>query len=82
MTRSTLELHFFENPELDPATNDGGCYLRVGDVDGFHKAFAHLKLPAAGIPRLSPVRDEAWGMREFHLVDPSGTLVRVGMAIT
>ncbi len=67
-----VELH------LVAATADrdrGAAYLHVGDVDQVHAAWT-----AAGLP-VSPVRDEPWGMREFHVVDPGGNRVRVGRSI-
>ena len=53
----------------------GGAYLHVHDVDATHDAWA-----AAGLP-VSAVRDEPWGMREFHVVDPGGNRVRIGRSI-
>ena len=76
--RGMVELHFFGFPDLRPEGSYAGCYLRVTDVDKFHRDWGAVGLPAAGIPRLGAVRDEPWGMREFALVDPNGNLVRVG----
>jgi hypothetical protein len=47
-------------------------------VDGLHTECARLGLPTGGIPRLTPVEAKPWGTREFALVDPNGTLVRIG----
>ena len=78
--RGTLELHFsghgFEG--LDPAASYAMCYLRMADVDALHGVMQAAGLPAEGIPRLSAVEDQPWGMREFHVVDPNGTLARIG----
>jgi hypothetical protein len=78
MSRGNLVVHFFACPGLDPAKTDAGCYWRVKDADRLHEALAALRLPREGIPRLTPIEDRPWGMREFSLVDPSGNLVRVG----
>jgi catechol 2,3-dioxygenase-like lactoylglutathione lyase family enzyme len=79
--RGPVELHFFGHPTLRPAESYAGCYLRVTDVDKVHRDWGALGLPAEGIPRLTAVRDEPWGMREFALVDPNGNLIRVGEEI-
>jgi uncharacterized glyoxalase superfamily protein PhnB len=59
-------------PHLDPSTNAAGCYLIVPDVEEWH-----AELGAAGLP-VTPMEDQAWGMREFTLTDPSGNHVRIG----
>ncbi len=68
-----VELHLVD---VDGSDRDrGGAYLHVQDVDATHDAWA-----AAGLP-VSAVRDEPWGMREFHVVDPGGNRVRIGRSI-
>lgn len=76
--RGDVELHFFAHPDLDPAACYAGCYLRVGDVDGIYAAMQVAALPQRGIPRIDPVGDKPWGMREFAIVDESGNLLRIG----
>src|SRR5204862_7308013 len=78
LSRGHLVVHFFLERSLNPAASDNVCYLRVTDADRFHSDCGVLKLPESGIPRLTPPRDEPWGMREFALVDPSGNLLRIG----
>lgn len=73
-----IELHFFPYPDLDPYASYAGAYVQTPDVDALHARFDGKGLPADGIPRLSPVADMPWQMREFHLVDPSGNLLRFG----
>ncbi len=82
LRRGELELHLYGLSWLDPAASYAGCYLRVRDVDGLHSQWARIGLPSNGIPRLGPIRDQPWGMREFHLVDPSGNVLRVGWPIS
>jgi catechol 2,3-dioxygenase-like lactoylglutathione lyase family enzyme len=64
-----VELHL-----VDPASGRvrGEAYLHVRDVDAVHGSWR-----AAGLP-VSELRDEPWGMREFHVVDPGRNRVRVG----
>ena len=65
-------VHLALHPSIDPATNPSACYIHVEDVHDWHD-----RLTAAGLP-VTPIRDEPWGMAEFHVRDPSGNLVRVG----
>ena len=81
LTRGALELHFFPHPTLDPAQCYAGCYLRVADVDAWHAAFSVAQLPAKGIPRMEPVDDKPWQMREFALLDEDGNLVKFGTVL-
>ena len=78
LTRGTLEIHFFTHSTLLPEESSVGCYLRVADVDGLHRAFAAAQLPGKGVPRMDAPEDKPWGMREFAVVDPDGNLLRIG----
>ena len=81
LRRISVEIHFFRWPDLDPAANYSGCYLRVTDVDRFYRDFAGARLPARGIPSLSGIEKKFFGMREFRVVDVNGNLLRVGEAL-
>ena len=81
LTRGTVELHFFTHRELRPAESCAGCYIRVLDAESIYRAFASAKLPRRGIPRMDPLEDKSWGMREFALVDPDGNLLRIGQTL-
>lgn len=76
--RGSLELHFFLHPTLIPAESAFGCYFRVQDVEAIFKAFSAAELPNSGIPRITPLVDQPWGMREFALIDEEGSLIRIG----
>ncbi len=78
LSRGELELHLFPHPTLEPEECYAGCYMRVADVDGLHACFSRARLPRTGIPRLEPVEDKPWLMREFALVDEDGNLVKFG----
>jgi catechol 2,3-dioxygenase-like lactoylglutathione lyase family enzyme len=78
LRKDSLELHFFPWPEIDPASNFSGCYMRVRDVDVLYEGFSAARLPARGIPSLGGIEKKFYDMREFRLVDPSGNLLRVG----
>ena len=81
LRRGSLELQFFQWPELDIQKSFTGCYLRVTDVDAIYQSFAGARLPARGAPSLGGIKGRAWGMREFNLVDCNGNLLRVGEPI-
>ncbi len=80
-----LELHFWSHADLDPATNDVGCFVRfdtVGECRALHTAWAAaVDLPSAesrAIPRLHAPREAADGSIEWALIDPHGNLLRFG----
>lgn len=78
LRREGAEVHFWLNPDLDPARNDAGAYLRPSDVNLLDSEWGKLGLPGAGIPRLDRVEDKPWGMRELAVVDVDGNLIRAG----
>lgn len=71
--RGAAQLHFFHHPTLDPRANDAGAYWYAPDPDALHAEFARR-----AIPRLFPLEDKPWGMREFALLDPDANLLRIG----
>jgi catechol 2,3-dioxygenase-like lactoylglutathione lyase family enzyme len=81
LRRDKLELQFFRWPQLDTQATFAGSYLRVTDVEAVYQSFAAARLPARGTPSLGGIRRRAWAMREFHLVDCNGNLLRVGEPI-
>lgn len=76
--REGVELHFFLWPAHDPTQCYAGAYLRVSDPDALDAEWGGLHLPTSGIPRLIPVEDKPWGMRELAVIDPDGNLIRAG----
>lgn len=78
LRRDNIELHFFAWRELDASKSYAGCYIRVADVDAYARSFDLTSLPREGIPRLIPLETKPWGMREFALIDPNGSLIRIG----
>lgn len=78
LRRGPLELQFFQWPQLDAQASFAGGYLRVTDVDAIYQSFAEARLPARGMPSMGGIEKRAWAMREFHLVDCNGNLIRVG----
>jgi len=78
LVRGDLSMHFFAFEDLSPAKNYAQCYWRVKDVDALYAECHAAGVPRSGTPRLGPVEDKPWGMREFAITDPNGNLVRVG----
>jgi catechol 2,3-dioxygenase-like lactoylglutathione lyase family enzyme len=78
--RGSVELHFWEAPEVDPLTTDFSCYVHVRDADALYSEWEGIGLPSDPKTgsRLMPPWDTDYGLREFALVDPSGNLVRIG----
>lgn len=67
-----LHLRVAEEGWLERERNPFGLYLHVEDVDAMAKAFQG-EIIEKGAPH-----DKEWGMYEFALSDPGGTLVRIG----
>ncbi|MBP5899440.1 VOC family protein [Streptomyces scabiei] len=82
--RGEVELQFFGLKSFDPASSFSTCYVVTDDVDGLYTAFrAGLKetygrIPTRGLPRLGPLKDMSYGMRQFLMTDPGGNCIRVG----
>lgn len=73
-----IELHFWSNPDVDPATNDVGCYIRfdrAAEARSLHDEWAP-RVPTGG--RLHPPTHTDYGLLEFALVDLHGNLLRIG----
>jgi catechol 2,3-dioxygenase-like lactoylglutathione lyase family enzyme len=79
--RGPIELHFFTHKELVPAESSAGCYVRVSDVQSIYEACSARGLPSRGLPRMNPLEDKPWGLREFAILDPDGNLLRIGQVI-
>ena len=72
--RGPLEVHFWACDERHIAENTS-CYIRVAEVDALFEEYRALDL-APG--RMDDVADMPWGMREFHIWDPHGNLIKIG----
>jgi len=81
LRRGDVELHFFTHEELNPAESSAGCYIRVLDVEKIYRDCSSSRLPRTGIPRMEPLENKPWGLREFAIVDPDGNLLRIGQVI-
>ena len=81
MGRGPIWLHFFRH-EHDPYASNWMLYLHLDDPDAWADEFRSLGLPSEHIPRFGDIEDKPWGMREFVIVDPDGTLIRAGRGVS
>jgi len=79
LTGHDVVLEFFEYRDLDPATSQFSCCLRLDDVDAFVErcSTAGVRDRRRGWPRVHPPAVEASEMRIGALVDLDGTLLRL-----
>jgi hypothetical protein len=75
LRRSSVELHI-SSVTLIPEPHCVSAYIRVNDVDEWHRAFRNGRAK-----RLSTVEDKPWGMREFHFIDDDGNLLNIGQML-
>ncbi|UFQ99943.1 VOC family protein [Streptomyces sp. Go40/10] len=82
--RGGIQLHFFALKKYEPAESYSTCYVHTDDVDGLHEVFraglkaAYGRIPTRGLPRIGPLKDTSYGMRQFLLTDPGGNCIRIG----
>lgn len=72
--RDEMELHFWLAPDRIHPENTS-CYIRGGQVPALYEEFR-----ARGVPKLGPFLVRPWNMKEFHIHDPHGNLLRFGCA--
>jgi hypothetical protein len=87
VVRGGIELQFFVLKGLDPGQSYSTCYVVVPDADAIYDAFttglraATGRVPRRGIPRIGPLRNQSYGVRQFIVVDPAGNSIRIGQPI-
>ncbi|MFS8038544.1 bleomycin resistance protein [Xanthobacter sp. AM11] len=71
-----IEIHFWRcaDKAIAEATS---VYVRPDNIEALHAEMAG----AAEGGRISAIEDRSWGMREFHVWDPDGNLLRVGVPV-
>ena len=87
--RGGITLHFFSMKAYDPAQSCSTCYIGTTDVDALYHAFssglraAFGRLPTRrGLPRIGPLQDTSYGVRQFLVTDPGGNTLRIGQPIS
>lgn len=82
--RGDIELQFFGMKKYEPSASYSTCYVVTDGVDRLYEEFktglktAYGKVPSRGIPRIGPLKDMSYGVRQFLMTDPGGNCVRVG----
>ncbi|MER6996543.1 VOC family protein [Streptomyces sp. NPDC000410] len=82
--RGPVELQFFGMKRYDPAESYSGCYILTDDVDGLYETFraglkeAYGRIPNRGLPRIGPLKNMSYGVRQFVMADPGGNSIRIG----
>ena len=79
--KDAVEIHFANDPGHLPERANVAVYIRTNDVDTWSDALGVLPIWTDTFPRFGPAEDRAWGMREMHILDPDGHLLRVGQHI-
>ena len=81
-----IELHFYGTRKMIPTENPSMCFIRVEDVDAMYNAFVNRlkqstgKVPRAGIPRITKLRDLV-SDRRFTLTDSGGNTIFIGSPV-
>jgi len=69
------EVHFYPDPDTDPANNAAGWYLRVAEPEELREKWRADGMECPDVP-VGPV----FGPTTFAVVDPDGAMLRVGPA--
>ena len=72
--RGEIEIHFWKSDDRK-LPEVSSCYIRGGEVPALHAEFS-----ARGVKALSPFTVRPWNMKEFHIRDPHGNLLKFGCA--
>ncbi|WP_430479517.1 bleomycin resistance protein [Streptomyces sp. P11-1] len=85
--RGAVEIQLYGLKDYDPSTSHASCYVLTEDVDGLYAAFrsglktTYGRIPTRGLPRIGPLKDMSYGVRQFLTTDPTGNTIRVGQTI-
>lgn len=71
-----LEIHFFRFETLLPEKSDFMIYLRIDNE--IEKFYQEIQNQGIEIHPNGKLETKPWGMNEFALIDPNGTLLSFG----
>lgn len=86
--RGDVSLQFFGMKKYEPSGSYSTCYIVTDDVDGLYEQFraglraTYGKIPSRGLPRIGPLKDMSYGVRQFLMTDPGGNCIRIGQPIS
>jgi len=72
LRRPGIEIHFWLTDKREFCENSS-VYVRGGGIDDLYAEYRK-----SNVPKLMPIVDRPWGMREFYIHDPHGNLLRFG----
>jgi catechol 2,3-dioxygenase-like lactoylglutathione lyase family enzyme len=75
-----VEIFLLKDAETDPSVPRApavDCCVLIEDAGRLYRESERWGLPSSGAPRLEPLRDEPWDLREYVVVDPYGNRLRI-----
>ncbi len=75
LEKDQLEIHFFEDKNLNPENNDGQIYIRLIEIDNYYKQLVNKGVE---IHPNGSIENKTWGQREFSILDPDQNLITFG----
>ena len=85
-----FEQHFFSLARINPKKNFHGAYVRFetpGDAAELYQQWSNAAASetftslAGNVGRIAELTDTSYGLQEFAMLDPDGSLLRVGAPI-
>lgn len=71
--RDKIEIHFWKcKNKIHPENTS--CYIRVKDVDGLYEEMKTVNV----VHPNGPLKSQAWGIREFAILDADGNMIKFG----
>ncbi len=79
LNSNEIELHFFSYPTLIKEKSDFMIYLRIdSDIEKFYE---EIQNKSVAIHPNGKLQNKSWHLKEFSIIDPSGTLLTFGQLI-
>lgn len=79
--RQGAELHFATDRDVATVDARTACYVHVPDATAVHAEWSGLRLPTTGAGSIGRPEVRPWGLLEFWVTDPDGTVVRFGSQV-
>lgn len=76
--KDSVQIHFFEFSELNPAENYGQVYIRTDSIDELYQSFLDKKV---AIHPNGSLHTKPWGQKEFSILDPDNNLLTFGQSV-
>jgi hypothetical protein len=75
LQKDNIEIHFFEFVALEPKENYGQVYIRTDNIDELYQRFINDNVE---IHPNGKLKTQAWGQKEFSILDPDNNLLTFG----